>query len=83
MTPFLSRRKPWTRIGPVKVESCDLPTWADCEALRTLASSCACTRRIEGGEDAILIAQETVTHEGRVNVVSRDRPVRVDVRGGW
>ena len=27
ITPFLSRRKPWTRIGPVKVESCDLPTW--------------------------------------------------------
>ena len=22
------------RIGSVKVESCDLPTWADCEALR-------------------------------------------------
>jgi hypothetical protein len=69
------------RIGPVKVESCELPTWADCETLRTLEGSCACTRRIERGDDAIPIAQETVKYESRVNVVSRDRPVRVDEEG--
>jgi hypothetical protein len=46
--------------------------------LRTLAGSCACTRRIERGQGAITIPQETVTHESRVNVVPRDRPVRVD-----
>ena len=27
------------RIDPVIVESCDLPTWADCEGKRTLAAS--------------------------------------------
>ena len=69
------------RIGPVKVESCDLPTWADCEAKRTLTDSSACTRRIERGDGAIPIPQETVTHESRVSVVSRDRPVRVDEVG--
>jgi hypothetical protein len=69
------------RIGPVKVESCDLPTWADREATRTLADSCAPTRRIERGDNAILIAQETVIHENRVSVESRDRPVRVDEVG--
>ena len=69
------------RIGPVKVESCDLPTWADREATRTLADSCAPTRRIERGDGAIPIPQETVIHESRVNVVSRDRPVRVDEVG--
>ena len=51
------------RIGSVKVISCDLPIWADCEAIRTLTDACACTRRIERGDDAIPIAQETVTHE--------------------
>ena len=56
------------RIGPVKVESCDLPILADCEAKRTLAGARARTRRVERGDDAIPIPQETVTHEGRVNV---------------
>ena len=68
------------RIGPVIVESCDLPTWADCEGKRTWAGSCR-TRHIECGKGAIPIPEETVTHEGRVNVPSRDRPVRVDDEG--
>ena len=64
------------RIGPVKVESCDLPTWADCERKRTGADFR--TRHIECGKGAISIPDETVTHEGRVSVPSCDRPVRVD-----
>ena len=35
---FLIPQEAVDRIGRVKVESCDLPTWADCEALRTLVS---------------------------------------------
>src|SRR6478752_1156551 len=64
------------RIDPVIVESCDLPTWADCEGKRTGADFR--TRHIECGKGAISIPDETVTHEGRVSVPSRDRPVRVD-----
>src|SRR5262249_56254123 len=78
---ILSPQEAVDRIGPVKDESCDLPTWADREATRTLAGSCAPTRRIERGDGAILIAQETVIHESRVSVESRDRPVRVDEVG--
>ena len=75
---FLIPQEAVVRIGPVNVESCDLPTWADCEGKRTLAGSRARTRRIERGEGAIPIPEETVTHEGRVGGPSRDRPVQVD-----
>src|SRR5215475_12827730 len=75
---FLVPQKAMGRKRGVKVESCDLPTWADCETLRALTGCCACTRRIERGENPILIAHETVKPSCRVNVVSRDRPVRVD-----
>ena len=67
------------RIGSVKVESCNLPNRADCEAKLTLASFRARARRIEAGNGAICIAQETVTYLGRVIVISRDRPVRIHV----
>ena len=54
------------RIDPVIVESCDLPTLADCEGKRTWAGFRA--RNIERGEAAISVPEETVTHEGRVSV---------------
>src|SRR4029079_10127294 len=66
-------------IDPVVVESCDLPTLADCEGKRTWAGVRA--RNIECGKGAISISDETVTHEGRVSVPSRDRPVRVHDQG--
>src|SRR5262249_61312827 len=69
------------RTGCIKVEPCDLPTRADCAALRALVGSCACTRRVEHGEYAILIAHEPGKRASRVNVVSSDRPVRVDELG--
>src|SRR5262249_2221712 len=69
------------RIGPVSVESCDVPILADCEGKRTLAGSRASTRHIERGEGAISVPQETVTHEGRVSGPSRNRPVRVHDQG--
>ena len=55
-----------------------LPTWTDCETLRALVESCACARGIERGDNAILIAQETVKRADRISVVPRDRSVRVD-----
>src|SRR4029450_10638513 len=74
-------QEPVDRIGAVKVESCDLPDWADCEGIRTLQETRACSRRIERGDGAIPIPQETVNHESRVSVPSRDRPVGVDDEG--
>src|SRR5206468_5388746 len=73
---FLIPKKAVVRIDPVIVESCDVPTWADCEGKRTWTDFR--TRHIECGKGAISIPDETVTHEGRVSVPSRDRPVRVD-----
>src|SRR2546423_789846 len=72
---FLIPKEAVVRIDPVIVESCDLPTWADCEGKRTWADFS--TRHIECGKAAIPIPKETVTYEGRVSVPSRDRPVRV------
>ncbi|KAG0505786.1 MAG: hypothetical protein Udaeo_08530 [Candidatus Udaeobacter sp.] len=65
----------------VKVKSCNLSNGADCEAERALASLRTRARSIEGGEGATLIAQKSVTHLGRVIVVSRDRPIRINVEG--
>ena len=66
------------RIGPVIVESCDLPILADCEGKRTLAGSVPAPGTSNVVKAPFLSLQETVTHEGRVSVPSRDRPVRVD-----
>src|SRR5439155_1070096 len=78
---FLIPQETVDRSGPVKVESCDLPTWADCEALRTLKGPRAGTRRVECGDGAYLGPDETVPRIGRVKAESYDRPGRVDVEG--
>ena len=65
----------------VKVESCDLSLWADCETLRALAGCCARTRRVEDGETAIMRPDETVPHIIRVTDESYDCPRRIDVEG--
>ena len=56
------------RTGPVKVESCNLSLGADCKTLRALVGCCACTRRIERGDNAIVIAHETVKRAHRVSI---------------
>jgi hypothetical protein len=66
-------------VGPVIVESCDFPIYANCERKRTRAGFR--TRHIERGKGAISISEEAVTNKGRVNVPSRDRPIRVHDQG--
>ena len=54
------------------------PCLADRVAKRTLAWARARARNVKRRDGAILIAQETVTDAGRVNVIPSDRPIRVD-----
>src|SRR4029077_16287783 len=51
------------------------------EWIRALAGSCARTWNIKRGEHAVLSEREAVKHTARVNVLSSERPRRVDVCG--
>ena len=65
-------------IGRVNEDSQDGSIRSKAAAIRTLEWACAAARKIECGDDALLVPQKAMGREGIIKVESRDLPIRVD-----
>src|SRR5215472_1344519 len=66
------------RVVRVDVRSCNLTGWINANGKSSLAGTCSCARRVEGGNRAVFVAHEAVNHTVRIDGDPGDRPDHVD-----